>query len=384
MVHGSRLTIDTDAIAANWQVLRERVGASVNCAAAVKSDAYGCGLAPVARALAGAGCSTFFVALPQEGVVLRREVPGAVIYVLNGLLPGAAPIYAEARLRPVLGSLAEAEEWALFCRSRKVVLDAALHIDTGMNRLGLSEADTRRIAADSAMLQAFDLTLVMSHLACGSTAGSPFNAQQLARFKALQELFPGTPCSLANSAGIHLGPDYHFDMVRPGIALYGGEIIEGAPERLQTVVKLEARILQIRQVPADVPVGYGQGQTTRRPTRLAILSTGYGDGYHRRAGGADTRPDDAPPAHGVLAGHKVPLFGRVSMDLMAVDVTDVPSELARRGAFVELYGPDVDMSHIAGTAETIDYELLTSLGHRHQRVYAPLQAPAAATLKEDR
>ncbi|MFN4009724.1 MAG: alanine racemase [Pannonibacter sp.] len=384
MVHGSRLTIDTDAIAANWRKLRDRIGISVTCAAAVKSDAYGCGLAPVVRALAGAGCTTFFVALPQEGVVVRREVPGAIIYVLNGLLPGAAPLYAEARLRPVLGSLAEAEEWALFCRRRKVMLGAALHIDTGMNRLGLSEADTRRIAADSAMLQAFDLTLVMSHLACGSTASSPFNAEQLARFKSLRELFPGTPCSLANSAGIYLGPDYHFDMVRPGIALYGGEIIEGAPERLRPVVKLEARILQIRQVPADVSVGYGQAQVTRRPTRLAILSTGYGDGYHRRAGGADNRADGQPSAYGAVAGYKVPLFGRVSMDLLAVDITDVPADLTRRGAFIQLYGPDIDMTDIAGAAQTIDYELLTSLGQRHQRIYAPLSAAVSATLKESR
>lgn len=369
---GSRLTIDTGSIATNWQTLRERVGSAVVCAATVKSDAYGCGLAPTVRALASAGCSTFFVALPQEGATVRREVPGATIYVLNGLLPGAAAHYAEAMLRPVLGSLAEVEEWAVFCSSRKVALEAALHVDTGMNRLGVTFEEARRIAADPAMLATFRLSLVMSHLACGATPKDPFNREQLARFKSLDGLFQGVPRSMANSAGVFLGADYHLDLVRPGIALYGGEILESDPLRLRPAVKLEARILQVRHVPAGAGVGYGRAQVTNRPTRLAILSTGYGDGYHRRAGSSDIRPG----AMAWLSGHAVPLFGRISMDLIAVDVTDVPHDLARRGAYVQLYGPDIDMTQVASAAETIDYELLTGLGRRFLRVYGPLSDAA--------
>ncbi|NBN64078.1 alanine racemase [Microvirga tunisiensis] len=366
--HGSVLTIDPAAIARNWQAITGVVGPATAVAATIKSDAYGCGIGPVVRALSAAGCSTFFVALPQEGLAARREAPSAVIYVLNGLLPGAAPLYAEARLRPVLGSLPEVEDWALFCRSRKVPLEAALHLDTGMNRLGLPEEDAARIAADSVLTRAFRISLVMSHLACGSSPVSPFNRTQLARFEALSARFPGLPRSLANSAGVYLGPDFHFDLVRPGIALYGGEIHEGDPLRLAPVLRLEAHILQLRTVAAGTPVGYGQAQVTTRPTRLAILSTGYGDGYHRRAGGSDDRPG----ATAWLAGHRVPLFGRISMDLMAVDVTDVPADLARRGARVELLGPNADITAVAAAAETIDYELLTGLGRRHRRVYGPL------------
>ncbi|WP_041375514.1 alanine racemase [Polymorphum gilvum] len=365
---GGVLTVDTAAIADNWRALAGQLGPGARCAATVKADAYGCGIPATVRALAASGCDTFFVALPAEGIAVREAAPGATIYVLDGLFPGTAPAYAEARLRPVLGSLPELEEWALFCRSRKVRLEAAVHVDTGMNRLGLTEQEAERLAGDRDLLDSFALALVISHLACGAEPGHPLNRQQLERFRTLSGHFPDAVRSLANSAGIFLGADYHFDLVRPGIALYGGKALDSFDNPMRPVARVEARILQLRTVRAGEGVGYGLAQTVRRDTRLAVVAAGYADGLLRRAGGSDDRPG----GHGWIVGHRVPVFGRISMDMQALDVTDVPAALLRRGAMVELIGPHVAASELAAVADTIDYEYLTALGRRFHRRYAPL------------
>ncbi|MBN9443170.1 alanine racemase [Bosea sp. (in: a-proteobacteria)] len=357
---GNRLTIDLAALARNWQALAA-IAAGAETAAAVKGNGYGIGLEPAVRALAAAGCRTFFVALPDEGVRTRTTAPDATIYVLNGLARDLATVHARHNLRPVIGSPGELADWAAY-RAQGGRGQAALHVDTGMNRLGLTFDEARALAADPRVVERLGLSLVMSHLACADTPGHPLSARQLATMRDVKALFPGLAVSLANTAGIALDPAYHFDLVRPGIGLYGGPFIAGRPP-LETVVTAEARIIQIRDVPAGETVGYGATATTGRPSRIAILSTGYADGYLRAGGSTDQRRG----ADVVLHGRRAPLFGRISMDMMAIDVTDVPG--AERGDWVELFGPAMPVAEVAEAAGTISYEFLTSLGSRYDRRY---------------
>ncbi|HWJ71652.1 MAG TPA: alanine racemase [Kaistia sp.] len=354
---GGRLTVDLSALARNWRSIADRAGGA-ETAAAVKGDAYGIGLAEAVPALAKAGCRSYFVALPQEGLQLRTLAPAAAIYVLNGLIPGTAARLAERALQPVLGSMAEIDEWAAY-KAAGGDGRAALHVDTGMHRLGVT-LDEAAGLADRA--EALGLSLVMSHLACADQPDHPLNAAQLAAFRTASRFFPGLPASLANSAGLHLSPDYHFDLVRPGIALYGGRFGD-ALAALEPVVCAEARIVQIRQVAVGQSVGYGATQHVTRPSRIAILSAGYADGYHRMAGSSD----NARGASAFLHGRRAPLIGRISMDLLAIDVTDIPE--ARRGDHAELFGPNIPVDEVAAHAGTIGYELLTSLGKRYRRHY---------------
>ena len=361
---GGRLTIDLAALAENWRTLAERAGSAAT-AAVVKGDGYGIGIGPAAEALAEAGCHTFFVALPEEGLRVREAVRDAAIYVLDGLLPGAAEAYAAADLRPVLGSFPEIEEWAAF-RAKGGETGAALHVDTGMNRLGLAPAEARKLAERRELAGGLGLTLVMSHLAAADTPEHPLNRKQLTAFRAVRSLFPDLPASLANSAGIFLGRDYHFYLVRPGIALYGAAPGEGLSP-LRPVVTLEARILMVREGKRGETVGYGATETLTRPARIAVVGVGYADGYHRRAGSSDRRRG----ARARLHGQDAPIVGRVSMDLIALDVTDISG--AERGDWVELFGPNVPVDEVADHADTIGYELLTGLGRRYARRYASHQ-----------
>jgi len=357
-----RVTIDLGALANNWRILSRRAETAAT-AAVVKADAYGIGLEPAARALAEAGCQTFFVALADEGLRLRAAVRDAIIYVLDGFLPGSADAFADARLRPVLSSWPEIEEWVAFRRDGGEGLRAAIHVDTGMNRLGLTPGEARRLAQNVDLLSAIGPDLIMSHLACADTPDHAMNRKQLAAFRAVRVLLPDIPASLANSAGIFLGSDYHFDLVRPGIALYGGEAVAGQPSPTRPVATLEARVLMVRGAKEGERVGYGATETIGRPSRLAVVGVGYADGYHRRAGSSDARRG----ARAYLRGRYAPLVGRVSMDLIAVDVTDIPG--AERGDWVELFGSNIPIDEVARHAETIGYELLTGLGRRYARTY---------------
>jgi len=357
---GGRLTIDLGALVRNWRDLAACVGSETS--AVLKADAYGIGIEPAAKALAGAGCRTFFVALPDEGERLRRAVPGAVIYILDGVLPGSVPALIANDLRPVLNSLADVDEWAA-AKASGAPTGAALHVDTGMNRLGLTTVEARTLASDSAKVKGLDLSLVMSHLVISEEPGHPLNRRQLEAFRAVRALMPGVPASLANSGGIFLGPEYHFDLVRPGIALYGAAPGPLVPVPGHTVVTAEARILMIRDAAAGETVGYGATERLRRPTRIAILAAGYADGYHRRTGSTDAHKG----AHVSIRGRPAPILGRVSMDLIAVDVTDIPA--AARGDWAELFGPNVSVDDVAAFAGTVGYELLTGLGRRYERTY---------------
>src|SRR6202171_4358852 len=357
------LTVDLDAIVANWRKL-EKTAVPAECAAVIKADAYGCGVEPVARALAGAGCKTFFVATLDEARAARTALPSAALYVLDGFFQNSGDAFAKIDARPVIGDLNELAEWDVFCRRSGWAGGAAIHIDTGMDRLGLTLAEAQGIIP---RINAGDhgIALVMSHLACAEALNHPLNAKQLAIFREIASLFTGVPASLSNSSGLFLGPQFQFDLVRPGAALYGINPTPEADNPMPPVVDLKARIVQIRTVERGDSVGYGGTWTARRPTRLAVVSAGYADGYFRSAGSNDgTRG-----AGGAAAGKRCPIAGRVSMDLIAVDVTDLEKNAARRGHMVTLIGEGITVDELAHHFGTIGYEVLTSLGPRYARIY---------------
>ena len=358
------LTVDLAALRANWARLNQASGRA-ECAGVIKADAYGLGLAPIARALTREGCKTFFVATVDEGRAVREVQPGATIYVLDGLLPGAEAYYAGFDLRPVLASLAEVRDWAAFCRARGRRMAAAIHIDTGLNRLGMPEPELDQLAASPDLLAAFETTLIVSHLACADNPDDPMNERQRLRFEALRAKLPPAPASLANSGGVFLGPRYHFDLVRPGIALYGGRAHEGKPNPMQTVVRLAAKILQVRELRPGDSIGYGATYKVQAPARIATVAVGYADGFLRALSVAT---GEAGPI-GYIGDYPVPIVGRVSMDFITADVTGVPAELARRGAWVEVMGQRVTVDDLTDRAGTIGYELLSRLGQRVYRVY---------------
>ena len=359
------LRIDLGALRDNWALLNRAIGGA-ECAGVVKADAYGLGLEEIARALTREGCRTFFVATLDEGRRVRAVQPGAVIYVLDGLLANAEPSYSGFDLRPVLSSLAEVVDWAAYCRGIARRLPAAIHIDSGINRLGMPEAEVQRLIADATALADFDLTLVMSHLACADEPTNRKNLDQRAKFERVRSLLPPTRASLANSGGVFLGTDYHYDLVRPGIALYGGRAHESGPNPMLPVVKLSARILQVREVAVGETVGYGAIWTVEQPSRIATIACGYADGFLRALSG----PTGKPGPVGYIGPYPVPIVGRVSMDLITVDVTGVPEALAHRGGWVEVIGDKVTVDDLTDRAGTIGYELLSRLSRRVHRIYA--------------
>lgn len=331
----------------------------------VKADAYGLGMQQAASALARAGCSTFFVATIAEAKALRALLPGATIYVFSGLMPGTAEIYRAHDLRPVLNSAAEVEEWASFGANQGEKLACAVHIDTGMNRLGLSSSEVDRVAAARDLWQTLTLSLVMSHLACADEPEHPKSEAQRSAFDRLRARLPLAQASLANSAGILLGPNFLYDLVRPGIALYGGHPRRQDTNPFMAVVHLKGRILQVREASPGETVGYGATRTLKRPTRVAVVSVGYADGFFR----ALSTEDDEQGFTAYAGTHPAPVIGRVSMDLITIDVSQVPEDASCRGAWVELIGPNVPSQHMADHAGTIDYEVLTNLGRRALRRY---------------
>ena len=373
------LTVDLDAVVANWRKL-EKTAVPAECAGVVKANAYGCGAEQVSRALANAGCKTFFVATLDEAKVVRSAVPAsAAIYVLDGFFQNSGEAYAKIDCRPVIGELNELAEWDVFCRRSGWRGGAAIHIDTGMNRLGLTVTEAQGIIP---RINAGDhgITLVMSHLVSAEQLNSPINTRQLTAFREIASLFSGVPAALSNSSGIFLGAQYQFDLVRPGAALYGINPTPEADNPMQPVVDLKARIVQIRNIERGETVGYGGTWTARRPTRLAIVSAGYADGYFRAA----SANDGTRGAEVVVAGKRCPIAGRISMDLIAVDITDLDKSAVRRGHMVTLIGEGITVDELAHRFGTIGYEVLTSLGRRFARIYkggeatAELPAPAAA------
>ena len=355
----ARLSVDLEALAANFATLRAEAPAA-EVAPVVKADGYGLGAGPVALRLWAEGARRFFVARVGEGERLRQTLGPhrpAQIYVLDGAPAGALPRIAAAELIPVLNSLAQVDDASAFS-GRRGALSVALHIDTGLNRLGLRIEEAEALARAPDRLAGLELGLVMSHLACGPNPSHPMNRRQLEAFQAAAALFPDVRRSLANSAGVFLGPDYHFDVVRPGITLYGGGPRERHEPRIAPVATLEAPILQVRTVPPGESVGYDASFTARRTTQVAIVPLGHADGILRALGGKGFAWFD---------GQRRAYLGCVSMDLVAIDVTGC--ETARPGAWVELIGPNALVDDLAEAAAAISYEILVRLSGRAERVY---------------
>jgi len=342
-VNIARITVDLDALAHNHAVLRE-AAAGAEVAPVVKADGYGLGAAQVARRLWDEGARSFYVARLSEGEALRAVLPDAVIYVFDGYLDGAR--LEAANLRPVLNSREQVEAW----RAERPTLPAALHVDTGMNRLGVR-------VEEAEALKDLPVELVISHLACAPEPEHPLNALQAERFAQVASLFPNARKSLANSGGIFLGERFRFDQARPGIGLYGGGPEERPDERIRPVAIFEAPILQVRNVPAGESIGYGAAFVAPNAMQVATVAAGYADGVLRST---------HPRGHAFVAGERRPIVGRISMDLIAVDVTDLA---VRAGEPVELLGPNILLDDAAAAAGTTAYELLTRLSSRAERVY---------------
>jgi len=359
------LEVDLTGVAANWRLLAALV-APAECAAVVKADAYGLGAPQVSAALAAAGCRLFFVATLDEAIAVRDRLPASCeIAVLNGPLPGSTGEFVFHRLIPVLNEPGQIADWAEIAR-RHGGLAAMLHVDTGMARLGLTAPEFARLVEQRPQESAIRWHGLMSHLACADQSLHPLNDLQHTRFAAMCRHFDGLPASLAASSGIFLGRRFHFDFVRPGAALYGINPQPDTPNPLRQVVRLKGRILQVREVERGESVGYGAAHVMERPGRLATVAVGYADGWLRSL---------SHRGSGRLGGKRLPLLGRVSMDLVVFDVTAADPSLARPGGFIELLDDDYGVDAAAADAGTIGYEILTALGRRYHRAYRGAPEP---------
>lgn len=350
------LEIDLRAVAANWRRLKRELAPGTRMAAVIKADAYGLGAAEVGPALAHAGCDLFFVASLDEGAALRKTLPKARIAILDGMLAKSEVEFARRRLVPVLNDLGQVTHWSKAYPGKPAIL----HLDTGMERLGLSRRELDRLTVDPVLLARLDLGAIMSHLACADEPEHPKNPEQLARFHAALARLPKAPASLASSSAIFLGPAYHFQIVRPGAALFGINPLPGKPNPMRTAVALKARILQVRDVDAGETVGYGATHRMERPSRIATIAVGYADGWLRSA---------SDRGSAAIAGRRVPLVGRISMDLLTLDVTGIEADRVKPGAYVDLLDDSFGIDDAAAAARTIGYEMLTLLGRRYARVY---------------
>jgi alanine racemase len=357
------LVIDLDRIASNWRALAELVRPA-ECGAVVKADAYGLGASRVIPALAAAGCQTFFVATFAEAAEARSLAPNATIYMLDGILKGSAEAIREAGVIPVISSLGEISAWSALSASGKAQLPTALHVDTGLNRLGLSAADIQALVVKVHGLDRLDVTLVMSHLACADEPDAAKNMQQREVFEQLSPLLPRKARSLAASDGLMLGEAFHYDLVRPGYALYGGQAFGGGPTPVAPAVQLHVKILQVRDVAPGQTVGYSATWSPEGLSRVAVIAAGYADGLFRHL----SRSTGADGGMVTINGQLAPMVGRVSMDLITVDVTHIDPAPAS-GDLVEVIGPNISIEALGAAAGTIGYEVLTSLGRRFHRIY---------------
>ncbi|MGB0572554.1 MAG: alanine racemase [Alphaproteobacteria bacterium] len=364
---GATVIVDLDALTKNYRLIQATCP-DATVGAAVKANAYGLGIGPVTRTLAKAGCDTFFVATPAEGANLRKTNTTADIVVLNGPETGSITAFIDGRLTPTLNSLLQIDAWSAACNTAASdVPDAWLHIDTGMNRLGLRTEEFAALIADPSPLDGIRISTVLSHLACADTPDHPMNPAQRDRFAAICESL--TPiigpfrASLANSPGAFLGPEYHFDLVRPGASLYGIRPNINDPNPMSQVVDIYTKILQVRDIDTPMTVGYGAAHQVTGTRRIATLAAGYADGYPRAAGNTAGHTEGKRMC-AYIDGHPAPLAGRISMDLITIDVTNLPAALCRPGQTVELLGPNITADELADAAGTIAYEVLTRLGPR--------------------
>ncbi|MDC7676397.1 alanine racemase [Asticcacaulis machinosus] len=359
---GGCLRIDLPALADNYARLKQQAPNAV-AGAVVKANAYGLGVIPVTQTLYAAGCRDFFVALAREAFELRPHLPtDAKLYILNGLPAGAEGPCAAQDIIPVLNSTEQITRWAEQARIEGRTLPCALQVDTGMSRLGLSPDELDAFLANPP--KGFDIRLLMSHLACADEPDNPANSYQLKAMQRAMDRFPNVPVSFANSGGIFLNPAYHHDLIRPGIALYGGAPHDGKPNPMKPVIRLDIAVTQTRTVPAGAHIGYGGTFVSDREMRLATLSAGYADGLPRALSNRGAAWFD---------GVRLPIVGRVSMDSIIIDISALKPDAVQAGSFVELIGPHQSVDDLARDAETISYEILTQLGSRYHRHYIPVK-----------
>ncbi len=361
-----RLTIDLNALVQNWLKLKG-LSSQAECSTVIKANAYGLGIEPVATALTKAGCKTFFVAMAEEGERVRAASPNARIFILNGIFADTLEVIKTNNLSPVLGNVDQVALWATHGEANA----CALHVDTGMNRLGLDVEEAIGLSQDTSKLSKLNTKVLMSHLACADDPDHEHNTLQHENFQKCTSEFSNLEHSFSNSAATLARPDFHYNLTRPGVALYGGEALNDVPNPMQPVVTAQSRILQIRHAKAGEKVGYGAEATLTRPTKIATISGGYADGFHRALSGVSVPLREAKPkgANVWLEGYLCPILGRVSMDLITVDVTDVPSQILEQAKWVELFGKNIMVDDAARACGTIGYELLTSLGGRYVRDY---------------
>jgi alanine racemase len=355
------LKINLTALAANYEALTKRTEAE--CASVVKGNAYGCGIDPIAGALAKTGCRTFFVSNLPEAKRVRAVAPNSTIYVLNGLYSGTGPAFAEINARPVINSSIEMAEWDIFVASHQWAGGCALNVDTGDRRLGLSMEEAVAFAPRVHSM-GHGITLLMSCLDNAEKPNHPLNDRQTGLLRDLRRLYDGVPASLANSSGIFAGPKIHFDLVRAGAALYGINPTPGLSNLMLPVLELRARIVQVRTLTPGETIADNIGWTAKRRTRLALVSVGYADGYPRSGSASDNKMQV------LVGGHRCPVAGRPSMDLLPIDVTDLPdSAAARYGEMVTLIGAGIDIDDVAAANRSTAREVISPLGHRFHRVY---------------
>ncbi|MSO98300.1 MAG: alanine racemase [Rhodospirillaceae bacterium] len=364
---GAILTVDLAAVVENWRILKKWARPGCDMGAVVKADAYGLGLEPVALALKSAGCNTFYVAHIDGAISLRQIIgPGPRIACLNGPNKGTERDHVAFSIMPVLSTPEQIKAWQTFALKEDVLVESVVQVDSGMNRLGVSEREFATLLADPDGFLGLHPQIFMSHLACADDAAHPMNKSQLERFRvsvgAFRTRFPDCKASLANSSGIWLGQDWHFEYARPGAALYGVNPTPSRANPMLPVVNLKARIIQVRLVDTPGHVGYGAAAPVREGAKLATVSMGYADGYLRSLGSS---------GHGVLDGIKVPVVGRVSMDLTTFDVSNVPDPATLPGGFIDVISHAVTVDDVARAASTIGYEILTALGNRFHRRYLP-------------
>jgi alanine racemase len=360
---GGTLTIDLAAIEANWRTLAHKA-LTVECGAVVKANGYGLGIEPITASLAKAGCKTFFVADISEARRVRSRAKDATIYILNGCSPEDSPAFIELNAKPVINSMTELAEWDAFVATHNWQGGAALQVDTGMNRLGITAIEAAALAP-RVQTENHGITLLMSHLACAEIPDHPLTATQINLFRDIRALYGGIPASLANSSGIFVSDTTHCDLVRPGAALYGVNPTPGRDSPMQGVVELTGRILQIRGVAANETVGYGATWTAKRASRIIVVALGYADGLLRSASAGD----DKPGGTAIVADTPCPIVGRISMDLVCVDVTELPDGAVHRGDLATFIGGGIGIDDFAAAAGTIGYEVLTRLGMRCHVVY---------------
>ena len=363
---GAVLSIDLGALQKNWQTYKKAVSKSKNCAvgAVIKAGGYGLEARHVGVALGVVGCKTFFVATIDEGIELRSVIgPDAEIFILGCAIGGNETDLAQYALSPVLNSMEDISVWKKFSSTSANMVAAALHIDTGINRLGLGAGDVKTIAKNPDIISGVNLSLVMSHLACADEQANPMNETQLASFKdAISSIngLVGVRASIANSSGVFLGGQYHLDLVRPGVALYGVNPTPDKANPMDQVVRLQGKILQVRKIDTPDSVGYGATHKAAGPERIATVAAGYADGILRSLSNNGVAYVGKYPA---------PYVGRVSMDLITINVSAIPEKIAHAGALVDLIGPSNTVDDMAARSGTIGYEILTNLGSRYGRVY---------------